>query len=163
MTVLITLTTAGTDTGPFNLFSDANGFTSAFETNVSRAALLAGYTSSLVPNGTTIIRVMSVNVCKNYSDFPVAGITTTTTSSTAIPIPIGRDVVIPVPVEPNPDLIISYTDINDFFVSNQTIPASGEPVEYYLCIKCATTIIINSGTPDGPIVYDTRPFACNCA
>ena len=28
MTVLITLTTAGADTGPFNLFSDANGFTS---------------------------------------------------------------------------------------------------------------------------------------
>jgi hypothetical protein len=161
MTVLITLTTAGTDTGPFNLFSNANGFTAAFETNISRAALLAGYTSSLVPAGTTTIRVMSVNVCTNYSDFPI-GTTTTTTSS--IPLLVGTRATIPVPVDPAPDLVISYTDTNDFFVSNQTIPASGEPIEYYLCIKCATTIIINSGAPDGPITYDNAGLIeCNCA
>jgi hypothetical protein len=164
MTVLITLTTAGTDTGPFNLFSDANGFTSAFETNVSRAALLAGYTTSLVPNGTTIIRVMSTITCKNYSDFPVAAITTTTTSSsTAIPLLAGRYVTIPVPVEPAPNLIISYTNTNNFFVAKQVIPASGEPVEYYLCILCGTTIIIDDGTPDGPITYDDiGTIECNC-
>jgi hypothetical protein len=162
MTVLITLTTAGTDTGPFNLFSNANGFTSAFETNISRAALLAGYTSSLAPAGTTVVRVMSQGICKNYTDIVIAA-TTTTTSSTASPIPIGRDVVIPVPVDPSPNLIISYTDTNDFFVSKQVIPASGEPVEYYLCIKCGTTITIDDGAPDGLIIYDSRPFACNCA
>jgi hypothetical protein len=42
MTVLITLTTAGTNTGPFDLYSDADGFISAFATGVSKAALLAG-------------------------------------------------------------------------------------------------------------------------
>lgn len=51
MIVTITLTYAGPDTGPFNLYSDVDGFISAFETGVSKAALLAGYTTSLVPNG----------------------------------------------------------------------------------------------------------------
>lgn len=161
MTVLLTLTAAGTDTGPFDLFSNATAFTSAFETNVSRAALLAGYTSSLVPNGTTVVRVMSQGVCKNYTDIVI---TTTTTSTTAIPLLVGTRATIPVPVDPSPSLVISYTDTNDFFVSGQTIPASGEPVEYYLCIKCGTTITVVSGAPDGLITYDNAGFVeCNCA
>lgn len=161
MTVLLTLTAAGTDTGPFDLFSNATAFTSAFETNVSRAALLAGYTSSLVPNGTTVVRVMSRGVCKNYTDIVI---TTTTTSTTAIPLLVGRRATIPVPVDPSPSLVISYTDTNDFFVSGQTIPASGKPVEYYLCIKCGTTITVVSGAPDGLITYDDGGLVeCNCA
>jgi len=82
MIVVITLTTAGSDTGPFNLYSDVDGYTSAFETGVSKAALLAGYTSTLVPNGTTVIRVMSDNppVCTNYIDISIVECTTTTTT-----------------------------------------------------------------------------------
>lgn len=83
MTVLITLTTAGTNSGPFNLYSDVDGFISAFETNVPKASLVAGYSSALVPNGTSIIRVKSVGVCVNYIDIPLTGITTTTTSSSS--------------------------------------------------------------------------------
>ena len=159
MTVLITLTTAGTDTGPFNLFSDANGFTSAFETNVSRAALLAGYTTSLVPAGTTIIRVMSVNVCKNYSDFPLA---TTTTSSTTNSLLVGRRATIP--LSAGEDLTISYTDTSNNEIKGQLIPAQKDPTTYYLCIKCGTTITVDSGTPGGPITYDDGGFIeCNCA
>lgn len=83
MTVLITLTTAGTDTGPFNLYSNVDGYVSAFETGVSKAALLAGYSSALVPNGTTTIRIKSTGTCVNYID--VAVITTTTTTTTGTP------------------------------------------------------------------------------
>lgn len=83
MTVLITLTTAGTDTGPFDLYSNADGYVSAFETGVSKAALQAGYSSSLVPNTATIIRVKSTGVCSNYIDIPLTGTTTTTTSSSS--------------------------------------------------------------------------------
>ena len=42
MTITITLTTAGTDTGPFNLFSDVDGYTTAFVSGVSKSALVAG-------------------------------------------------------------------------------------------------------------------------
>jgi hypothetical protein len=31
MTILITLTLAGTDTGPFNLYSDSDGYTNTFK------------------------------------------------------------------------------------------------------------------------------------
>ena len=82
MTVLITLTLAGADTGPFDLFSNLDAYTSAFETGVPKAALLAGYPSSLVPDYTTIIRVRSVGDCTNYIDIPLYA-TTTTTSSTS--------------------------------------------------------------------------------
>jgi len=82
MTVTITLTIAGSDTGPFNLYSDADGYVSAFETGVTKIDLLAGYTSALVPNGTTTIRVMSQSeFCSNYVDIPVAPCTTTTTTT----------------------------------------------------------------------------------
>ena len=83
MTVLITLTVAGTDSGPFNLFSNIDGFTSAFETGVSKAALLAGYSSALVPDYTTVIRVLSTGDCTNYIDITLDAPTTTTTSSSS--------------------------------------------------------------------------------
>jgi hypothetical protein len=68
MTVLITLTVAGIDSGPFNLYSNTDGYISAFETGVTRAALLAGYSSALVPNFTTIVRVQSTGDCSNNID-----------------------------------------------------------------------------------------------
>jgi uncharacterized protein (TIGR02145 family) len=83
MTVIITLTTAGADTGPFNLFSDADGYTSAFALGISKAELEAGYPSDLVPDGTTTVKIQSVNsLCNNFILLPT-GITTTTTSSTS--------------------------------------------------------------------------------
>jgi hypothetical protein len=81
MTVLITLTIAGSDTGPFDLYSDVDGFVVPFENNVPKASLVSGYTSSLVPNGTIVIRVKSDSVCTNYIDLIVGGTTTTTTST----------------------------------------------------------------------------------
>jgi len=82
MTVLITLTTAGTDSGPFNLYSNLDGYLSAFATGVTRSALLAGYSSSAVPDYTTTIRVVSTGICTNFIDISLSG-TTTTTSSTS--------------------------------------------------------------------------------
>lgn len=79
MTITITLTTAGADTGPFLLYSDADGFTSAFEIGVTKASLEVGYTSILVPDYTTVIRVMSEGICTNYIDIPITTTTTTTT------------------------------------------------------------------------------------
>lgn len=82
MTVLITLTTAGSDTGPFDLYSDVDGFLVPFENNVPKASLVSGYTSTLVPGGATIIRVKSDSICTNYIDL-IIGATTTTTTSTS--------------------------------------------------------------------------------
>jgi len=82
MNILLTLTTAGTDTGPFNLFSDVNSYTVAFETGVLKSALLAGYITSLAPIGTTIVRIKSTGACTNFIDVVLTNVTTTTTTST---------------------------------------------------------------------------------
>jgi hypothetical protein len=83
MTVLITLTVAGADSGPFNLFSNLDGYTSAFAVGISKAALLAGYSSSVVPDGTTIVRVVSIGDCTNYIDIVLSSLITTTTTTIA--------------------------------------------------------------------------------
>lgn len=74
ISVNILLTLAGLQTGPFDLYSDLDGFTTPFETNVSKDALLAGYISNIVPLYTQILRCQSVNGdCPNYIDIPVSG------------------------------------------------------------------------------------------
>jgi hypothetical protein len=83
MTVLVTLTLAGTDVGPFNMYSNADGFVNAIATGVSRAALLAGYSLTGVPDDATIVRAQSTGTCTNFLDMYLSGGTTTTTSSTS--------------------------------------------------------------------------------
>jgi hypothetical protein len=80
MFVYITLTSAGADSGPFNLYSNVDGYVSAFATGVSKTALLAGY-SVIAPAGTTTVRIMSAGVCTNFIDVTVSTTTTTTTTS----------------------------------------------------------------------------------
>jgi hypothetical protein len=84
MTTLITLNIpVGGDAGPFNLYSNTDGYTTPFATNISAAVLEAGYTSTVVPNGTTIIRVVSTGVCTNYIDIVLTEPTTTSTSTSS--------------------------------------------------------------------------------
>lgn len=83
MTVLVTLTLAGTDVGPFDLYSDVDGYTTPIATGVSRSALLAGYSLAGVPDTASVIRAQSTGTCTNYLDMLLSGGTTTTTSSTS--------------------------------------------------------------------------------
>ena len=68
--------------GPFDLFSDADGYVSPFETQVPATELESGYVVEL-PIGATIIRVCSVGKCENCIDIPTNCPTTTTTSSSS--------------------------------------------------------------------------------
>ena len=81
MTVLVTLTLAGADTGPFNLYSDADGFSIALASGISKAALEAGYSLTGVPDNATIIRTQSEGTCVNFIDMFISGTITTTTTT----------------------------------------------------------------------------------
>jgi hypothetical protein len=81
MTAFITLTTAGTNSGPFNLYSNIDGYATAFESGVSKASLLAGHSSSVVPDYTTTVRVLSTGTCTNYVDITLSNPTTTSTTT----------------------------------------------------------------------------------
>lgn len=139
MTVLITLTTAGTDTGPFDLYSNADGYVSAFETGVSKAALQAGYSSSLVPNTATIIRVKSTGVCTNYIDIPLTGTTTTTTTGT--------------PTTTTTTTTFFCADCRNWEYSST--PAEGDVITYYSCADGSVQTLAVSGPGE-------TGFFCNC-
>lgn len=73
MTGLITINNLGEDVGPFNLYSNLDGFVSAFATDVTRDQLLVGYFSDVIPDGTIIIRVVSTGICKNVIEIELSG------------------------------------------------------------------------------------------
>lgn len=130
MTVLITLTTAGADSGPFDLYSNVDGYVSAFETGVSKAALVAGYSSSLVPNGTTTIRIKSIGVCTNYIDVTV--VTTTTTTSSTSTTTTTTTTSIPCTCTLY-DVYISGSDISNAINNTDTEKNGKVYVRYYAC------------------------------
>jgi hypothetical protein len=67
MTGIITLTAAGLDTGPFDIYSDVDGYVTPFENLIDKAVLLAGYPVDTIPLGTQSVRIQSINSnCTNY-------------------------------------------------------------------------------------------------
>jgi hypothetical protein len=83
ISVIITLTTAGTNTGPFDLYSSTDGYSTAFETDVPKSSLVAGYSTSNVPDGTAFVRVKSKGTCINFINIAVP--TPTAAPTTAAP------------------------------------------------------------------------------
>jgi hypothetical protein len=67
----ISLSLAGADTGPFNLYSNEDNYVAAFASAIPKASMLTGYLSNAVPNLTTICRVKSTGTCTNYVDIPI--------------------------------------------------------------------------------------------
>jgi hypothetical protein len=80
MTVILTLTTAGSDSGPFDLYSNTDGYVTAFEIGVTKSALEGGYTTSDAPNFTTTVKVQSTGKCNTYTYIILQNTTTTTTT-----------------------------------------------------------------------------------
>ena len=82
MTILINLSVAGINTGPFNLYSDADGYVTAFALNVTRQQLLDGY-PAVVPNGTLNIKLQSLSdICPNDTILSVSTTSTISTTTT---------------------------------------------------------------------------------
>jgi len=126
MIVLITLTTAGADAGPFNLYSDTDGYLTPFASGISKATLLGGYLSSAVPDGTTSIRIVSTGICTNYIYIPVEGITTTTTSSSSTSSTSTTTTIAPIMVDWYASKLLGCPNNAFYTVSkNSVIVASG--------------------------------------
>ena len=71
MTGAVQVNKIGTALQTFYLYSDVNGFTAPFESGVTRDELLLGYPTDQIPNTTTVIRVMSVDIPGKYLDINV--------------------------------------------------------------------------------------------
>lgn len=137
MTVLITLTTAGTSTGPFDLYSDVDGYLVPFETLVPKASLVSGYTSTLVPNGATIIRVKSNSACINFIDITISLIPTTTTTTTPTPTTTSTTTFINTTSTTTTAVVVteyrlvSYSSIDRADACAGTNLLTGQPVSVY--------------------------------
>lgn len=94
MVVLVTLTSPGADTGPFNLFSSVDLVT-PLVSGVAKSALVSGYTLSSVPDAATYIKVASTGTCTNSINLNVTTPTTTTTTTLVGPTTTTTTTAIP--------------------------------------------------------------------
>lgn len=82
MNVLITLTSPGADTGPFNIYTDADNYVTAVATNIAKSLLVAGYNAT-VPATANTVKVESTGTCTSSIYLTIIQPTTTTTTSTS--------------------------------------------------------------------------------
>jgi hypothetical protein len=85
MNITITLTNPGTDTGPFNIYTNIDNYTVPIATSISRATLVGAGYAATVDGNTTTIKVQSTGTCTSSIFLPITQPTTTTTTSTAAP------------------------------------------------------------------------------
>ena len=131
----------GGDAGPFNLYSNIDGYVVPFATNISAAALIAGYTALLVPDGTTTIKVQSIGVCTNFVNAQVNLIpptTTTTSSSTSTSSSTTTTTTTEVPLE---EFIINAIGVNQIYPT----VASSSPTSYGFQIIASLPYYIDWG------------------
>lgn len=152
MTVEITLTSAGANTSTFDLYSNLDGFIAPFETGVSKASLLSGYTSALVPDYTSVIKIQSLNGCVDFINVTLEN-TTTTTTSTSSSTTTTTTTIAPACVEYEANTfslveeILSYTDCYGEFQT--TFIGGSEPDTITFCAS------------EGTVLHSTQIFVIN--
>jgi Predicted solute binding protein len=82
MNVTITLVNPGVDTGPFNIYTNADNYVTAVATNIAKSALVAGYNAT-VPAIASTVKVESTGTCTSSIFLTIIQPTTTTTTSTS--------------------------------------------------------------------------------
>lgn len=163
MIITITLTAAGADTGPFDLYSDVDGYTTAFDTGVAKNDLLAGY-STTAPDGTSTVKVLSTGICTNYIYLTVIPYTTTSTTSVLL---LGICVNITIPTEEVENggeqlYVIYYPAFGDGYIDliwNQTsyFLNGDSKYEFNICKKEGTIITFKYGEGGSPVlISDTQ-------
>lgn len=160
-TVLITLTVAGLDTGPFDLYSDADAYAAPFETGIAKATLVAGYLSTVVPNAATVIRVKSTSEqCPNYVDLTITTTTTTTTSTTSTTTSTTSTTTSTTSTSTSSTTTTTTTpfacaDCRNWNYVSGNIPEGGDVIHWYSCVDGSPqSRALSFGDPDGSF--------CNC-
>ena len=127
----------GSSTGPtFDLFSDANSYASAFESGVSKTTLMGvgGYTSTVVPDAATIIRVKSTGTCTTYDDY-------TLTAPTATPTPTPTATATPTPTPTATEFIEPTVLTYDCNQNGLCIEIEGPGGEYSTLSACQSNCV----------------------
>ena len=85
LTIRILLTSIGANAGPsFNIYSNSDNYNTAFD-SATRTQLLAGYTSTTVPDNTTQIKLVSTGTCGTTIYISIIGVPSVTPTVTPTP------------------------------------------------------------------------------
>lgn len=118
ITVLLRLTTAGVDTGPFDIYTNVDDYVVPIQEDISRQDLVSGYLCTNVPYNAIIVRVMSKNNCTNYADAEITGIPTPTPTPTITPTITPTNTPTPTPTPTPQDITYTYQGTtNDYATS----------------------------------------------
>ena len=108
----------GSSTGPtFDLYSNVDNYVTAFETGVLKTTLMStnGYTSTVVPDSATTIRVKSIGTCTSYGEYNLSSIPPTPTPTptltpTPTPTPTPTSVCYEYEITTTTSASVSYID-----------------------------------------------------
>lgn len=64
MTIFIKLDSVGANAGPFMVYSNTDGYVTAYGVQISKANLLTGV-NVIIPNGTTSVKIRNNGKCTN--------------------------------------------------------------------------------------------------
>jgi len=141
---IITLTTLGDQAGPFDLYSNIDGYVTPFVIGEPASSFSgSGFYTGLVPDGTIVIKVQSQGFCSNSVYLSITGLPT--------PSPTPTSTVTPTATTP--------LDCREFSVFN----GEGFPVTYEY-IDCITFTSIEPTVNAGETqyfcaVYGSEPFS----
>ena len=71
MFITVKLTIAGEDAGPFDIYTNADGFTTPVLTDVPKEQLQNGIVIEIDETKTSLVRICSTGICENYIDVPI--------------------------------------------------------------------------------------------
>jgi hypothetical protein len=159
MIVIVTLTSPGADTGPFNLFSNID-LINPLVTGVAKSLLVAGYTLNSVPDTATSIIVRSTGTCTNELSLTITTPTTTTTSTTLTSTTTTSTTAIPTTTTTTTSILYTQytlcTDVNvKYYIVGTGVGSSATIAGD--CYQIAGTTY----TPEGTEFF-TSSGACSC-
>jgi hypothetical protein len=130
--ITIILTTVGEDSGPFDIYSDATGYTCPLLTGISKASLISGLELDNVPDNATSIRIQSTGACQNYIDIPITICPTPTPPPTPSPTPTATVGPTPTPTAtsgptPTPTATLNPADPTPTVTPTPTLTPTSTP------------------------------------
>ena len=148
MNITITLTNPGTDTGPFNIYTNIDNYAVPIATNILRSVLVgAGYTTT-VDGNTATIKVQSTGNCTSSIFLPITQPTTTTTTTVA-PTTTTTTTVAPAPTTTTTTTAAPTTTTTTTSAPGPTTTTTTTPApnyKFYFQVRNQTDTVYGNGT-----------------
>jgi hypothetical protein len=156
MTSIIKLTSAGANTGPFDLYSDADNYTIPFASGVTKDQLIIGYLTTALPSTVNNIKIISIGDCNSIINIPAPIIKLTCHDVRYGPAATDCDIRW---IGCNDEILSTFVSAGQYFnikcARSDTWSGCGPFVIQGTCPNTTTTT-----TTSGPISTNLQPLDC---